>query len=360
MSDIEKALKKYKKNLKEKAENKSKDNEQKGKGKNNVHKEDVTKNGPVYDSFTLDSPPKKKNEKFTKRDSLITSAVKKKEDGKTNVIDSLTRHDNYDNLKTDRVDFAPPIDEITRKEQDLEDTSNSTVIDSFNVDKSIVSYYDFIGKQVWEGPVMVHFRRLQLVLQKAHNEKCKVIAFASADQGEGKSLIALNTAITLCNDKLIKVAILDCDFRKTAINKLLEFNPEKGLADYLSEELDIKDVSFTGIVPRLTIIPAGNKPPNVHELLASNKMKQFISFLKETFDYVIIDTPPILAFPDTQVISPLSDGVVLIIDSKKTKTGLAKRAVESLHDCKVIGCVMNNGEASSTGYYSYNYAYQYK
>ncbi len=92
------------------------------------------------------------------------------------------------------------------------------------------------------------------------------------------------------------------------------------------------------------MIPAGNKPSNTFELFASEGMRQVVSYLREQFDYVIIDTPPVLTFPDMSVLAPLSDGVVFVINSKHTKRDVVKRAVDTLSDCNIIGCVMNKGE----------------
>ncbi len=188
---------------------------------------------------------------------------------------------------------------------------------------------------------------------------CKVMLFTSATQKEGKSTIALNTAINLCNDKKSKIAVVDCDFRKPTINKLLGFSSAKGLSDYLSGKAEIKDISINGLIPGLTIIPVGIKPPNTYELFASDRMKQFASYLRERFDYVVIDTPPVLAFPDTAILSPLSDGVVFVINCKNTKKTAVRRAIDTLHDCKITGFVLNMSEVAAVDYYGYTSGYYY-
>ena len=149
---------------------------------------------------------------------------------------------------------------------------------------------------------------------------CKVMLFTSSQQKEGKSTIALNTAITLCSDKKAKVAIVDCDFRKPSLDKLLGFSPEKGLSDYLLEEAEFKDICFDGLFPNLIMIPAGNKPSNTFELFASEGMRQVVSYLREQCDYVIIDSPPVLAFPDTVPSWPLCQTeLFLLLTVKKPR-----------------------------------------
>ncbi len=124
-------------------------------------------------------------------------------------------------------------------------------------------------------------------------------------------------------------------------------------------EIEIKDISINGLMPGLTIIPVGNKPSNTCELFASDRMKQFASYLRERFDYVVIDTPPVLAFPDTAILSPLSDGVVFVINCKNTRKTVVKRAIDTLHDCKIMGFVLNMSEAAAVDYYGYTSGYYY-
>ncbi|ODS30904.1 MAG: lipopolysaccharide biosynthesis protein [Candidatus Scalindua rubra] len=267
--------------------------------------------------------------------------------------------EDYDQLMEDGG-LISKIKDTSIKGQKTESVIPTTKIDNYDVDERIVSYYDSIGKQTWKGPVMVHFRRLQVYLNNMQRSNmCKVMLFTSSNQKEGKSTIALNTAIMLCSDKKSKIAIVDCDFRKPTVHKLLGFSPDKGLSDYLVEEAEIKDIFINGLIPNLTVIPVGNKPPNTCELFASDRMKQFMSCLREQFDCVVIDTPPVLAFPDTVIISPLSDGVIFVINCKNTRKTVVKRAVDTLHDCKIMGFVMNMSEAAAVDYYGYTSGYYY-
>jgi len=247
--------------------------------------------------------------------------------------------------------------------RDKENTGSlipATTINDYEVDEHIASYYETIGKQTWKGPIMVHFRRLQVSLSALQsNNMCKVMVFTSSNQKEGKSTISTNMAITLCSNKRTKVAIVDCDFRKPTLNKLLGFSPEKGLSDYLLEEADLKDILINGLVQNLTLVPVGNKPSNTCELFASERMRQVVTYLREHFDYVLIDTPPVLAFPDTVIIAPLSDGVIFILNCKKTRKSIAKRAIETLSNCKILGFVMNMSEAAAVDYYGYTSGYYY-
>ena len=88
-------------------------------------------------------------------------------------------------------------------------------------------------------------------------------------------------------------------------------------------------------------------------------MQQVILYLKEQYDYVIIDTPPVLAFPDTVILAPMSDGVVFVINGNNSKKKVVKRAVETLKDCKIVGFVMNMSETAAGDYYGHTSGYYY-
>ncbi len=355
MSNIEKAIQKFKKTS-EKKEKQVATNEK-------LKIIDIDEDGTNNDEFSSSHQSVKRDIEYTKRDELITSALNKKKDHSDSVY-SLDSNENKEHQVDDNS-----IKFVTSNKNDEEKTliiaeeeaEASTKVINFNVHENIIAYYESIGKLTWEGPVMVYFRRLNMALSNARKkDNCKVIAITSPNQGDGKSLITLNMAITLCNNKSSKVIILDCDFRKSSINKTLGFEPDKGLADYLNDNASFKESSFYGIVPRLTIMPVGNRPKNSYELLASEKAKELIRFLKKKYDFVLIDTPPVLAFPDAHIVSALSDGVIFVLNAKKTKKNSIKQAVAALTDCKLLGCIMNRSEAiEKHNKYGYGYNYNY-
>ena len=338
----------------EKALEKSKKAREGDKGRTFVPVRDDAVQSNVHNKDTsihnLKSSSKSKSERSG---SHIISAIEKKDNENSTVHSPLITKD-YHQLVEDSG-LISQVQDTGRKNKKAESVIPSKTIDKYEVDEHIVSYYESIGQQPWIGPVMVNFRRLQVSLTNMQkNKMCKVMLFTSAAQNEGKSTIALNTAIMLSSDNKSKIVIVDCDFRKPTVNTMLGFSPEIGLSDYLSKKAKIKDISFNGIVPGLTIIPVGKKPPNTCELFASDRMKKFVSYLKERFDYVIIDSPPILAFPDSAILAPLTDGAVFVINCEKAKKSIVKRAVETLHDCRIIGFVLNRSEVVADDYYGYS------
>ncbi|MCP4267530.1 MAG: CpsD/CapB family tyrosine-protein kinase [Candidatus Brocadiaceae bacterium] len=290
------------------------------------------------------------DKKTTKRESHIMSAMEK---NKT-MLDCKSEL-NVQDVPISIEDAVPSAKRISCGNQNKEKSFPATTIDTYNVDEHIVSYYCAIDKPTWKGPVMVHFRRLQLSLANIQkNNGCKVLLFASASKGEGKSTISINSAITLCSNQNSSVALVDCDFRQPSFGRILGFSAEKGLADYLAEEVKIEDIAYDGLVPGLTIIPAGGKQSNVFELLDSQKMAALVPYLKERFDYVIIDTTPVLAFPDTAILASLVDGVVFVVNRENANKKHTKRAVEILKGCKIAGFIMNMSETETSDYYGYS------
>ncbi len=136
---------------------------------------------------------------------------------------------------------------------------------------------------------------------------------------------------------------------------MLGFAAEKVLKDYLTEGVGIEGIAYDGLVPGLTIIPAGSKQTNIYELLDSDRMKEFVSSLKKQFDYVIIDSPPVLAFPDTTILASMVDGVALVVNRKNVKKKHTKQAAETLKGCNIVGFVMNMSKVATTDYYGYSY-----
>ncbi len=348
MSKIEGALKKTE------SESKKRKNRESA---SSLAKRKKRENDPIIHGTSTKDQHLKLDSKISGGESYIKTAIEKRGEGIPSRYDSLSINSQQETL-SQAAEHIIQQTEVIGSVRETHSFNPTVKIDGNNVDEHIVSYYDFLGKQTWEGPVMVHFRRLQISLKKVlrNVERSKVLIIASATQKEGKSTIALNTAITLCNNKN-KTVIIDCDLRKPSINRLLGFNSDKGVSDYLSDDLDLKECAASGLIPGLTVIPAGNRQVNVCELLASDKMGHFVSQLREQFDYVIIDTPPVLAFPDTAILAPLSDGIVFVINNKATKKSLAKRAIDTLHECRVVGCVMNRCEISVSEYYGYGYEY---
>lgn len=185
------------------------------------------------------------------------------------------------------------------------------------------------------------------------DEKNKVILVTSSEPGEGKTTTSGNIALALAqSDK--KVIIVDCDLRKPSIHKRFKLSNEVGLSEVI---LGKESITFAGqkYSDNLTVLTSGKIPPNPSEMLASKNMTSLVEALKKVFDYVILDTPPVLAVTDAQIIATKADGVVLVVRAEKTKKDTVKSALELLKkvNANILGTVLNGTEMKKDNYYYY-------
>ena len=210
-------------------------------------------------------------------------------------------------------------------------------------------------------PVSESFRSLRTNLQfSGIDAPLKTLLITSASPSDGKSSVAANLATVIAqSDK--EVVIVDGDMRRPTMHKVFKLSNRLGLSDYFIRTPD----KMTGVVKKtavngLSIITSGSLPPNPSELLASTKMQDVINLLAKHFDMVILDSPPLLAVTDALILAKSVDGVILVIDPKKTKRGAIQQAVEQLKrlDARLLGIVLNNIKVKRSSYY-YNREYYY-
>jgi capsular exopolysaccharide synthesis family protein len=185
--------------------------------------------------------------------------------------------------------------------------------------------------------------------------QCRSFAVTSAMPSEGKSISAANIAISFAMLGK-KTLLVDADMRKPAQRAIWRAGSTKGICDYLANLGPLKTFKVNTIP--LTIIFTGTVPPNPSELLASGRMKSFMGKSTESYDYVIIDTPPINTVADAQIISTYVDGIVLIARSGSTTSDELGTAIESIQraDGNICGVVLNDMNMKSMRY-SYRYRY---
>jgi capsular exopolysaccharide synthesis family protein len=194
-------------------------------------------------------------------------------------------------------------------------------------------------------------------------ETTRVITVTSAQPLEGKTTTACNLALVLAFGGS-RVLLIDADMRRANVHKALEMVNTVGLSHLLVGQARVREAIQRTSDPNLCVMTAGRTPPNPSELLASERMKQLVANLKQgPFDWVVIDTPPVLAVTDAVILTPLVDGVTFVLGSEMTRRGLAERAVQLLMTGrpKVLGAVLNrvNFERNKY-YYSRYYGYHYQ
>lgn len=203
------------------------------------------------------------------------------------------------------------------------------------------------------------FRTLRTNIQFSMVDKeLGTLMFTSASAGEGKSTVASNVAVVFASQGK-KVLLIDADMRSPSIHHLFNLVNHKGLTTLLTEEKvtlqDIQDTVHPVMIDNLFVLTCGVIPPNPSELLASKKMDQLIATMKDYFDLIVFDMPPILAVTDAQVMANKTDGTVFVIrDGVAEKSSLhrAKELLDHVH-ANVIGVVYNDKKRSTNSAYHY-------
>ncbi|MBI2223045.1 MAG: polysaccharide biosynthesis tyrosine autokinase [Acidobacteria bacterium] len=205
--------------------------------------------------------------------------------------------------------------------------------------------------------------RTSLVFTSGGGEGARIIAVTSTQPLEGKTTTACNVAAALALGGA-RVLIVDADMRRPGLHKAMGMQNAVGLSHLLVGQARVRDAVQRTSEPNLFVITAGRTPPNPSELLASDRMKAFINNLSAgPFDWVVIDTPPVLAVTDSVILSQLVAGIVFVIGAEMTRRMHAERAIETLTPGgpRVIGAVLNRVDFEANKYYySRYYGYQYK
>ncbi len=158
-----------------------------------------------------------------------------------------------------------------------------------------------------------------------------------------------------------KTLLLDCDLRKPSLHKVFNRDRVPGLIDLLTGNVDEKSIVKESDVKNLFSIPSGTIPPNPAEMLDSKEMRSFLEKLRNEYDLVILDSPPIVAVADAEILSSMVDGTLLVVSSETTQIELMKRSVELIRREKTqfLGTVLNNFSyrGGYGSYYKYYYYY---
>lgn len=191
-------------------------------------------------------------------------------------------------------------------------------------------------------------------------ENCKVIEVTSSLQKEGKSITAVNLAISLSKNGS-KVILVDCDLRLPTIARKLRLEPKPGLTNLLFGMNKMDEVIVTH-ASGIDVMPCGDLPPNPSEVLGSQNMKNTIDHLSKHYDYVILDTPPVGVVADAVVLSQFASGVILVVRTGKTTLENTRDAIDTLKlaNANILGFVMTDADEKKQYYDKYGYSYKQK
>ena len=189
------------------------------------------------------------------------------------------------------------------------------------------------------------------------DKNLKVICVTSSKKDEGKTTVLCNLGVNFAKiDK--KVLLIDGDLRNPTVNKLFGTKNAQGLMDILLGRKKIEECIKKTTQENLYVLTGGTIPPNPAEVLSSKKMSQFIESIKDDYDYIFIDTPPVGIVSDASIISSYSDGVIFVVGSNEVDKNLAKLAKERLDsvNANILGVILNKFKADiNNEYYSYDY-----
>jgi capsular exopolysaccharide synthesis family protein len=186
----------------------------------------------------------------------------------------------------------------------------------------------------------------------------KVIQVTSPVPGDGKSTISSNLAVSIAQSGR-RVCLVDCDFRRPRVAKIFGIPSDTGLVQVITEKANLDEAIQKSSVENLDILTCGRRPGNPAELLSSERFKDAILQLRERYDFVILDTPPVLVVSDPATVAAVSDGVVLTIRLRRNLKPLAIRASQMLHamNANMIGVVVNGVGVGANGYGYGGYRY---
>jgi capsular exopolysaccharide synthesis family protein len=213
-----------------------------------------------------------------------------------------------------------------------------------------------------KSPITEAYRMIRTNVQLSQADaRIKCLLVTSPGPGEGKSTTTVNLGTTLAQMGF-KTILVDTDLRRPALHRFFDLEKKKGLTNILFDGAEEENIHAIADIDNLSIMPSGLLPPNPSELLGSQRMKVLLENLKDRFDFVILDSPPIIAVTDAQILAPEADGVLLVVRAGVSQVDAIKRtkALLAVPNTRLLGVVLNDMRAEHAyGSYYYNYNYQY-
>ena len=217
--------------------------------------------------------------------------------------------------------------------------------------KAIISYND--PKSV----ISEQYREIRTNIEYSNvDQNTKTILVTSSDKNEGKTTTVSNLAVSFANLNK-KVLLIDCDLRNASIHKMFKINNIYGLTDILAKDKAVDKCIQKTELENLYVLTAGAIPPNPAEILSSEKMKNLIEDLKNIYDYIFIDTPPIGLVTDAGALSSFIDGVVLVVKSESIEKKYLEETKKKLDavDARILGAILNSYKSEQKDYDYYSY-----
>ncbi|MDT3766189.1 CpsD/CapB family tyrosine-protein kinase [Priestia filamentosa] len=204
-----------------------------------------------------------------------------------------------------------------------------------------------------KSPIAEQFRTVRTNIEfLSPDVDLQTIVVTSPNPAEGKSTITANLAVVFAQQGK-RVLIIDSDLRKPTVHHMFHLENNIGLSNVLTKQTTFERTVQATKQENLWILTSGPIPPNPSELLGSRNMMALLEKFKNEYDIILLDSPPVLAVTDAQVLSHLTDGVVLVVSSGKTQIDSAKKTQELLEGvkAKILGIILNNKKTQDNPYY---------
>lgn len=196
--------------------------------------------------------------------------------------------------------------------------------------------------------------RTQL-LHRTQEKGWRTVMITSVLPGEGKTLTAINLAFAMAREHQKTVALVDCDLRNQSIYRYLGIDSRRGLADYLLDDLPLKDIILWPGVEKMTLISGSRMVADSTEIIGSPKMQALVAEMKSRYPdrYVFYDFPPVLVSADVLAFTPFVDCILMVIEAGRTSARDVKKALAMIPEEKLLGFVLNKQKLPKRAYYGY-------
>lgn len=208
-----------------------------------------------------------------------------------------------------------------------------------------------------EAPECEQYRTLRTQLFHAAEKKhLQIVTITSSLAGEGKTSTVVNLALAIAQSKEKRVLIIDGDLRRPNVATYLGMRARSGLGEVLCGDIQPLDPIFTLEGYELYVLPVSRETANPTELLSSERFAEMLAELRQYFDFILIDSPPVMPFADTRLLANHTDGVMLVVRAGLAPYETVEKAIEALPVAKMLGVVLNGAEnVQEAGYYDYYY-----